>query len=385
MNPTAELEVIERATLTELVRRSLRSNTLEVRDWSCQAIHGGGGGSTGGVYRLAGTALDQGKPVPWSLILKVVAAPAIAGAPSNWDFWKREVFAYSSGILDNLPGALTAPRCIGITDHQPEITWLWLEDICSAHGLRWPLTQYEVSARHLGQLNGGYLAGRPLPLNPWLSNRWLRGYLEAAAPAIAQFPAVLEHGLIRRLYQDSGADRVLKFWADRAKLLDVLDRLPQTFCHLDALRRNLFMRRDGHDRDETVAIDWAFVGTGPVGQELAALIVGSVLLYEAELDELTDLEETALAGYLQGLHDAGWRGEERLVWLGYTISAALRYSTYGFMRMGILLDERQHAWAERALGHPITDFIDRMAAVRECALTRMDEAQKLIRFFSLEA
>jgi hypothetical protein len=376
MDVVDRLQTIDGAMLTSLVRRAMRSETLEVVGWHYAAIDGGGGHATGGVYRFAGSGRDRGEIVPWSLVLKVTRS-AGDDDPASWDHGKRELYANTSGLLEGLPGDLVAPRCFGAVEQPDGTDWLWLEEIKDTTGPRWPLAQYALAAHHLGGFNGAYVA-RPLPTDPWLSNAWLRSWVAVAAPAISQFPGVLEHPLVRRLFPAGSVARVLAVWAQRESLLDALDRLPQTLCHFDAVRRNLFARHGVDGRTQTVVADWAFVGPGAIGVDLAPLVVGSVLLYGAELSDLPALEEVALAGYLDGLHEAGWRGDPRAIRLGYLAAAALRYTLYGVVRLGVLLDERQHAWAERAIGHPLVEFIDRAAAIHNYVLAQLDEIRELI-------
>jgi pimeloyl-ACP methyl ester carboxylesterase len=70
-------------------------------------------------------------------------------------------------------------------------------------------------------------------------------------------------------------EEIFRLWNEHGLWLDALDRLRQTLCHNDAFRRNLFARRGAHEQPETVAIDWALVGTGSVGQELGPLVAGT--------------------------------------------------------------------------------------------------------------
>jgi hypothetical protein len=49
------------------------------------------------------------------------------------------------------------------------------------------------------------------------------------------------------------------------------------------------------------------------------------MFYFREPEDLDELEDVVLAGYVEGLADAGWRGDERLVRLGYTAGIAMRW------------------------------------------------------------
>jgi len=49
------------------------------------------GSARNALYRFAGSAQDQAKIVPWSLVLKVVPASTSDDEPSAWFYWKREI------------------------------------------------------------------------------------------------------------------------------------------------------------------------------------------------------------------------------------------------------------------------------------------------------
>src|SRR5439155_12106052 len=221
--------------------------------------HGGIGAAGGGVYRFIGTARSaRAVPTvgvrPWSVVLKVLRAPAAATtyAALAVEGWNREVLTYQSGLLAALPAGLAAPRCFEIGEHSG-LVWLWLEDLADAIGPRWPLARFALAARHLGRLNGTYLASRPLPDYPWLQRSLLRSRVQRNEAFWAAFDEGRETPWGRRCWPDDLADRGQHLWQRRADLLDLLDRLPQTLVHGDADRRNLFARQ-GAAGDETVAI-----------------------------------------------------------------------------------------------------------------------------------
>jgi len=334
-NSDTQLQSVDRATLTPIVRQALGSDTIEVVDHQCQEIRGRAGGAEG-VYRFTGSGHDQGEAVPWSLILKIIGPRPDFDDPSGWAYWKREMLAYQSGLLDALPGGLAAPRCFGVVEQPGGQFWLWLEEaadnIGSADGIgsRWPLEHYGVVARHLGQFNGAYVMGRPIPSEAWLSRGLLCSQLESPRPGaafgIARLRNSLQRSLVRRVYPSSIAESVFRLWTQRDVLLDALDRLPQTFCHMDAFRRNLFAQQSADGRGQTVAIDWSYVGTGAIGEEIAAL-VGMSLLWEFQeigWDRALELDRIVFDRYLEGLDEAGWHGDQLEARSGYTVASALR-------------------------------------------------------------
>ena len=130
-------------------------------------------------------------------------------------------------------------------------------------------------------------------------------------------------------------DRLLLPWAHRQELLDALDRLPQVLSYNDAFRRNLFLKSE-----RLLAVDWAFLGRGPVGAELAPLVTASVAFLGVARDCWRDLEQTAVEAHLRGLEEAVWRGAPDQPRFGFAASSALRYGP-GCVRLVLpaLLDE----------------------------------------------
>ena len=374
----ALLTAIDGATLTPLVQGALGSERVEVIDWACEQLHGGAGIGTA-IYRLTGQGRDQGQAVPWSLILKMLHPQDPGDDPTCWNYYKREADAYRSGWLASLPGGLAAPRCFDVIEHPDGTCWMWLEDVGDETGSQWPLEQYGLVARHLGQFNGAYLVDPPLPDWPWLSSKWLRQVIENSAPAIPLLRDSLDHALIRRWMSGDGADRYFRLWEERGVYLDALDRLPQTLCHFDIFRRNLFARRTAGGDPQTVAIDWAFAGKGALGEELVPLVLASVMFFEVGLDQAQALEEIAFEGYLEGLRDAGWQGDPRQVRLGYAAAASLRYKFNDAGRwLALVLDEDLHPLILQMWGMPVEQVIDHSAQFASLFHRLADEARDLI-------
>jgi hypothetical protein len=363
-DPEAQrLAAVDRATLTPLVRQALGREQAEVTGWACAPIYGGAGAG-GSIYRFSGTARDRREEdLPWSLILKAIHAIPQRRSPSAFNYWRREPEAYRSGLLYDLPGGMTAPRCYGVVEYADDACWLWLEEVEDRFGA-WPIEQYGVVARHLGQLNGAYLAGRPLPEAPWLSQKWMRSYIEPAAPIFDRLRGSLDHPLIRRLLPGDAADDLLACWENRERYLSAPERLPRTFCHLDAFRRNLFARQGPDGREETVAVDWSYSGIGAIGEDLVPLVGATLAFGEVGASQAQALDQIVFEGYLQGLHEAGWRGDPALARLGYLAGLRIRYTLGGLGEtLFIVFDERQHTGAEKVFGRPMAEIMDMFAVV----------------------
>lgn len=108
---------------------------------------------------------------------------------------------------------------------------------------------------------------------------------------------------VRRVYPPDVLDQLARLWTRREALLAALDRLPQVLCHHDAFRRNLLLQSG-----MLLAVDWAFLGPGPLGAELAPLVTASAAFRAVERERWEDLKQTTSNAYLQGLRDAGWDG-----------------------------------------------------------------------------
>lgn len=375
MDTLAQLQAVDQATLTPLVRQALGSDSALPVDWQV-APFGAGAGQC--VYRLAGSAQDHGTTVAWSLIVKVTTASASIDDPSGASYWKREMLAYQSGLLADLPVGLTAPRCFGVVE-QPGGGWLWLEEITDAATGRWPRERFRAVARCLGIFSAAYLTGRPLPADPWLSRGWFRSFVADRASSVAELPSLLDHPYVRPALPATTAARILELWDERDTFLDALDRLPQTFCHLDINPRNLFVRDVDSDAMQAIAIDWEYAGVNALGAELASLVGGTLFFDLTDLDAATDLEAAVFASYLEGLADRGWRGDRQQVRLGYTIALALHIV---FVEVWVLVEgsrnEALRQFAEHLLARPYPAVLERTARFLEFLLARADEARQVL-------
>jgi hypothetical protein len=231
---------LDPAVLTRVVCAALGSDTAAIERWQVRSATSSRGSATAGVYHISGTADDRGAPAEWAIMLKILRPAAAAWNPAAREidhplYWKRELLAYEFRLLADLPSGISAPRCLAIEEHADESGW--------------PVAQYAHAAGALGRFNGAYLAGQPLPTHPWLGPPGaMRGLLQAFAfvQDVVRDPATWQHSLLRAAFPIPIAERILRIWADRASLLDALERLPQTLCHKDAFRRNMFAAADVH-------------------------------------------------------------------------------------------------------------------------------------------
>jgi hypothetical protein len=284
--------------------------------------------------------------------------------PSHWYYWQREVLAYDSGLLASLPGGLHAPRCYAATARADGSVALWLEDLGRASGAAWPLDRYGVAASHLGETQGSYLVSRPLPTDAWLSRGWLRSYL---AQRERDF-ALLEEP-VAAAFPSATIAAAIALRDDRVQLLDVLDQMPRTLCHMDLHPANLF-----EGEDATVAIDWSFVGLGAIGEDAGNLVPDSVLDFHVEPDRITDLYELVSSEYDAGLRDAGWDGPDLVVRLAMAATIAARYAWILPALLRAALEDR-----ELVNGRPAPETLRWWTPAIEFIHERADEARQLAR------
>jgi hypothetical protein len=315
---------MDQACLTSLVQKALGQPGLQVTDWKVQALHGGVEFGSA-IFRLSGLAGPGSASQPWSLVLKVVQPGEKDADPQGIWYWKREILAYQCGLLHSLPCEnVTAPACYGVDQRPDGSIWLWLEELQDDVPCPWTVEQYAQAARHLGQFNGAYLTGQPLPADPWVTHRWLRAYVENAAESIQFMRSNPDHPVVRHMFPGITLPQVLAVWDERGHILDRLEALPQVLCHQDAFRRNLFARAG-----KTYAIDWGYMGIAPVGTELVALVAASLGFFEIPAVKVQELDRQCFEGYMQGLREAGWHGDPKLVRTGYALGLMMRYPIGG--------------------------------------------------------
>lgn len=366
------------------VRQALDYPEAEITHWELSPVrYLNTETSNLGLYRFRGSAHVEGEERAWSLILKAVHAPVNENESNRWNYHRREILAYQQDLLVDLPGGLQAPRCFGVTEHPGNVCWLWLEDIQNAAGPVWSLDEYSLAARHLGRFNGAFAAGHPIPAAPWLSQNWLRGWLKAYESGCRETINLIRRGeiwelpLLQSAFPRSIAADMLRLWDQHDRLLAALEQLPQTFCHMDAYRPNLFLRRNPQGGLETVAIDWVFAGPGAIGEELANLFAASLIWFEYDAADAKSLDDVIFTKYLEGLHEAGWQGDAQLVRLGYTAACALRWGVVGLWWLLTLNNEAEQADLENEWRRPMPEIAIQFAKTTYSILGMAEEAYRL--------
>jgi Phosphotransferase enzyme family len=225
--------------------------------------------ATAGIWRVGDAVLkvvhDGGEGSRW---------PS-SSDPAHPYYWRREPLAYASGLLE----PFGAPACRAIVDRSDGSVALWLDAVPEVE--KWTPPLLGVVARRLGRARAG-----PPPDAAWLSRDWLRAYLQLHG---------VEHD-------------------------PQLDELPQTFCHFDFHPGNVL------GPGAEVVVDWAYAGVGPRGSDPGVLVADGVAdgAFPAELAD--DAAEAVWDGYLAGLREGGWSGDEDDVRAAFFRGTATRLS-----------------------------------------------------------
>lgn len=330
--------------------------------------------------RFAGIGRDGGAAVSWSIVLKRFR-PGGRDDLTWLTYWKREILAYQSGLLDDLPGVV-APRAHGVDDFPDGTVGLWLEDIPDAQPGDWPLARFALAARHLGRFSGQYLRDGTTPDRPWLASGYLRRWVASRVHFPEAVAGISNEPLLDRYWTDDLIDGTIRLFEERDSYFDAQERLPRTFVHGDTGRRNLISRRGADGREATVLIDWAYCGIGVVGEDVHQTVVTSAHMFDVAIEDIDELERLVLDRYQEGLGDAGVDIDPRLVRLGYLIPAAVRNT---FMPFGTVVPApEQIALVERSYGRPFEVWVARQVTVRRFMLRRAIEARRLIDVLTVE-
>ena len=372
---------VDDEALTPVVRDILDDDRAQLGEWKyAQLAVVSGLPGYRGLFRFEGSAEVGGHAKPWSAILKVARRhPTASDDPARAGFWNREALAFGSGILDDLPG-LTAVRCYNVTETDDGTFLFWLEDLVDEFDDGWPIERYGLAARHLGQMGGAYLADRPLPHHDWLLRRTVGsggGGGMARVEALIDDKKVWQHPDVRRAYPEPIAERLRQQWADRRAFQAATAELPTTLCHNDSHDENLFSRKRADGTQETVAVDWELVGIGPIASDITFLVIATLRRMAVDMEDADALEEAVLDGYVAGLRDTGWSGDERAVRLGFTAAVALRLGLVP-QTLDLILNERRREEAQRGWNVPLEELIERWAQVAYFVLDRADQARQML-------
>jgi hypothetical protein len=289
-------------------------------------VHNEGNAATGGIWRVRGPA--------GTAVLKIARPPSAGGPvgspawqtsaePSHWNYWRREVTAYTTGFAASVyaGSGIVPPDLLAHRSRPDGSVELWLADVTGPTGMSWRPARLGAFAHQLGVAQARWV-GR-VPTARWLSRGWLGQYLrEGPARRIGPDPDCWDHPVAAAWPREVRAG-LRTLWLRRDAVRAVVEAAPRTLCHLDVWPTNLIA-----DGPATVLLDWSFVGDGAVGEDPANLIVDSVTdgLMDAAL--LPEVETAVTDGYLRGLREGGWTGSPDVVRHAIMAAGAAKYSWF---------------------------------------------------------
>lgn len=385
-----QFKTIDQAILTDVVRKDQRDPDLVILDWTVEPLsHEKIISTTGGLFCFSGQSQGTQGIQAWKVVLKCINNPKSSKQePRGWSYWQREILAYKSGFLAQLPVGVRAPRFYQVTENESG-AWLWIEHIQEVTGKQWSLDHFQRAARQLGNSQGKYLHKTPLTDQPWLSKFFFRdvwsaenfwsGFMNPASEENAWQSPITQRG-----FDTQHKSRVLHLLAEKERFFDVNDRLPQVLCHYDASRRNFMWSRSLQTgEEELIGVDWAFTGIGALGNDLGELIGTSMFFFEYSPTEAETLEAAILEGYLAGLADHGVKIDARLVRLGYLISLSFWMGVQLPGWSAWMLSPNSEFDVQAMYGRQAEDVLTGWVQLDSFCLDRADEARVLIQQMDL--
>ncbi len=301
-------------------------------EWSEETLtHNANNAVTAGIRRIRVGSL--------STILKVVSPPGgratseewnASEDPLHWNYWEREALAYEQGVTSAYSAAgIFGPRLLALNRLPNGEISLWLEDTQSEDnsvpGTRWSTEDYRRFAYGLGLAQGRIAITASALDHPWLTRRFMRDYvLSKRVDRDILYSDEAWRPLVRDNFPDGLRRKLIRLHEERERFFTLMECLLRTLCHLDVWPNNLFAGRDG----TFTLVDWSFVGEGALGEDIGNLVPDSVFDLFVPARKLAILDRELFGGYLSGLWQAGWDGDERLVRLGMCASA-VKYEWLG--------------------------------------------------------
>ncbi len=270
-------------------------------------------------------------------------APRDAVSTLIGDLQHRELLAFKTGLLDQIPATFHHPYLHVIHDPAHGQYWAFLEDVTDdmAHlGIvdTLPDATIRTILSHLAAFHARFWRREDVLSQPWLMSlrtpvdSWYRLIVETIddvkEPSEAtrymheQWPW-LRQGITNLLGSlEPDTRRLIEgLFRDPDRLLQAIDGMPLTLCHYDFDNRNLGFRTGPHGA-QTVVIDWEIVGVG-----LSSADVGRFLTYQnpPNMPELLD-------HYLNELERALGHAIDREQWYkGFEIVAVAIWQIVGFL------------------------------------------------------
>jgi len=292
--------------------------------------------------------------------------------PAHWNYWRREAEFYASDLRQTLGDAgLGSPHLLASIERSADEIALWLEDVQGTRGDAWTLADHVAAAAALGRAQATVADGDSRGL-AWLSRGFLRAYSNKPVDfTLLEDDAVWELPLVAECFGPATREAGRRLLAEREWLLGWMERLPRSVCHLDFWPMNLLRRQDG----SLVALDWAFVGDGAIGEDLGNCVPDASFDLFVAPEELPELDRATFSAYCAGLAESGATLDADVVRMGVCASA-VKYSWLLPLLLERAVAGEHAAYGGEALADPREQLRRRGKTL--CFLSGwIDEAQRL--------
>jgi Phosphotransferase enzyme family len=360
------------ADVAPVVRALFGDAGAEPLDWT---LRPGSRWSTnrvnGGVFRCAGHALAGGRRREWSAILKVLRhlpwqpepedlrsqCDGGGDGPADWAYWLREVEAYRSGLLPAAGSPVAVPTCLHVRRVSESRCWLWLTPAAGVPGAGLPPARWLAAAEHVGGFQGHHARAGVTP-REWFCTPFVEsagpGY-RAAELAVFRDAGTWADPLVRDHVTPELVALAEATWARRRELLALTRPVARTLCHRDLSPENVF----AGPGERTTAIDWAQLGEGTLGEDLAILFLSLAAHFRLSGAALEAHERDLLAAYRRGVRDAGGPATAGEIELVHRVTCALHQGLLLGLEAAKILDADWRRRKERELGEPIERIVER--------------------------
>jgi hypothetical protein len=198
-----------------------------------------------------------------------------------------------------------------------------------------------------------------LPVFPWLSNNLTRQW----STSMIDWPTFpWDHPRVVERYFTPEKNPLRRMLLEINRFQAKLDLLPRALCHGDTYPSNFMSRHAAAGEEQTVALDWALVGIGPVGDDLGQFALGACI--NLKDTQRAEVDKALFTSYLDGLRECGCRVDPQWVRFGFTTSAALRIGSFQLMLLGEEIKQGETV-AEEDVAHPVVPDSFELAMANE--------------------
>lgn len=265
-----------------------------VGDWKISAIGDGIGLGTIGIYRLSGRSRQaSGLVEPWTAILKIVDIEKESTG-------LREYELAQSSDFQSIREGLRPAMCFGTQERSGAERWIWTEDLAGGTQPPWTLDQYLYVARDVGVFHGRSL--NEMPAGDW-------DYLGIYGAVMGGpfFSATLDnlkntssHELTGAIFETTSVEAIQSVFAKFNEVGRVLRNITTVFAHNDCHADNLYPIETDGVLTESVAIDWATAGLGPIGEDVGNLSGVGAQWFSIDVDDFESYEKAIFDRYVEG-------------------------------------------------------------------------------------